>query len=67
VEYEPAIDITGEKAAFACAIPVTKLVAPGPFCPAKITPGLLEALAYQSAICVPVLSSLTPINFIFFS
>ena len=34
---------------------------------AIITPGLLDALAYPSAICVPVLSSLTPINFIFFS
>ena len=31
VEYRPAIEITGEKAALACARPVTKFVAPGPF------------------------------------
>ena len=66
VENDPAIETTGEKAALACAIPVIKLVAPGPFCPASIIPGPLEALAYPSAICVPVLSSLTPINLIFF-
>ena len=31
--------IAQAKAAFACANPVTKFVAPGPFCPAIITPG----------------------------
>ena len=39
------IETTGENAAAAWAIPVTRFVAPGPFCPASITPGLLDALA----------------------
>ena len=35
----------GEKAAAAWATPVTRLVAPGPFCPASTTPARPEARA----------------------
>ena len=43
--------VTGiAQAAAACATPVTRFVAPGPFWPASITPGRLETRAYPSAI-----------------
>ena len=41
----PASAITAEYAAFACANPVTRFVAPGPFCPAKTTPACPDARA----------------------
>ena len=50
----------GEESAYAVAIPVTRLVAPGPDV-AKQTPAFLFILAYPSAICAAACSCLTKI------
>ena len=39
------MEMTGEYAAIACASPVVRLVAPGPFWPAKKIPGFPDDLA----------------------
>ncbi len=45
----PVMAISGEESAYAVAIPVTKLVAPGPDV-ARHTPAFLLILAYPSAM-----------------
>ena len=56
----PVIAIIGDESAAAVAIPVIKLVAPGPDV-AKQTPGFLDARAYPSAIWAAFCSCLTKI------
>ena len=55
--YRDAFQEVDQQALFR---PVTRLVAPGPFWPARKTPAPPEARAYPSAMCTPVRSSRTP-------